>query len=48
MKEKEALEKEYLRVKERVAREKDALRGIVIETGIGMLIGLLAAIFLFR
>lgn len=48
MKEKEALEKEYLRVKERVTREKDALRGIVIETGIGMLIGLLAAIFLFR
>lgn len=39
---------EYLRVKERVKIEKEALPRIVIETGVGMLVGLLAAIFLFR
>ncbi len=39
---------DYLQVKERVAREKAALRRIVVETGIGMLILSLAAIFLCR
>lgn len=48
MKKSRELEQEYLRVKERVQREKAALRRIVIETGIGMLAGFLAAIFLLR
>ena len=39
---------EYRQVKERVAKEKQALRRIVIESGIGMLCALLAAIFLLR
>ena len=39
---------DYRQVKERVANEKAALGRLVIETGIGMLAGLLAAIFLFR
>ena len=39
---------DYKQVKERVDRESAALKGIVIRTGIGMLAGLLAAIFLFR
>ncbi len=38
---------EYQQVKERVEREDKALKRIVIETGIGMLIALLAAIFVF-
>ena len=39
---------DYKQVKERVDRESAALKGIVIRTGIGMLAGLLTAIFLFR
>ena len=39
---------DYRQVRDRVAREKQALRGIVIETGIGMLLALLAGIFLLR
>lgn len=39
---------EYQQVKERVVKEKESLRGIVIETGIGMLVFILAAVFLFR
>ena len=39
---------DYQQVKERVEREDRALKKIVIETGIGMLAALLAAIFLFR
>lgn len=38
---------EYQQVKERVEREDKALKRIVIETGIGMLIALLAAILVF-
>ena len=44
----EALEREYRRVKDRVEREDRALGRIVLETGIGMLLSLLAAIFLLR
>ena len=39
---------EYEQVRRRVEEEDKALRRIVIETGIGMLITLLAAIFTFR
>ena len=39
---------EYEQVRRRVEEEDKALRRIVIETGIGMLIALLAAIFIFR
>ena len=39
---------DYQQVKERVEREDRALKQIVLETGIGMLAALLAAIFLFR
>ena len=39
---------EYRQVKERVEKESAARKGLVIKTGIGMLIGLIAAIFLFR
>lgn len=39
---------EYQQVKERVEKESLALKGIVIKTGIGMVIGILAAVFLFR
>ena len=35
---------EYQQVKERVDREDKALKKIVIETGIGMLVALLAAL----
>ena len=38
----------YRQVKERVEREDKELKKIVIETGIGMLTALLAAIFVFR
>ena len=38
----------YEQVRRRVEEEDKALRRIVIETGIGMLIALLAAIFTFR
>ncbi len=38
----------YQQVKERVEREDRELKKIVIETGIGMLVALLAAIFVFR
>ena len=39
---------DYQQVKERVEREDRELKKIVIETGIGMLVALLAAIFLFQ
>ena len=39
---------DYQQVKERVEREDKELKKIVIETGIGMLVALLAAIFLVR
>ena len=39
---------DYQQVKQRVEREDRALKKIVLETGIGMLIALLAAIFVFR
>ena len=39
---------DYQQVKERVEREDRELKKIVIETGIGMLVALLAAIILFR
>lgn len=39
---------EYQQVKERVAKEKQALKKLVIETGVGMLVALLAAIFLLH
>ena len=39
---------DYRQVKERVAREKASLRGIVIETGLGMLAFFLVWIFLAR
>ncbi len=45
---KELFSMDYRQVKERVAREKEALRGIVAETGIGMLLFFLAWIFLSR
>ena len=45
---KELFRMDYQQVKERVANEKAALRRIVIETGVGMLIFFLAAIFLGR
>ena len=45
---KELFSMDYRQVKERVAREKEALRGIVVETGIGMLLFFLAWIFLGR
>ena len=38
----------YQQVKDRVEREDKELKKIVIETGIGMLIAILAAVFLFR
>ena len=38
---------DYQQVKQRVEREDRALKKIVIETGIGMLVALLAAIFVF-
>ena len=39
---------EYEQVKKRVEKEDQALRKLVIETGIGMLTALLAAVFIFR
>ena len=39
---------DYRQVRQRVAAEKAALRRLVIETGIGMLLGILAAVFLGR
>lgn len=39
---------EYQQVKERVEKEDKALKKIVIQTGIGMLIATIAASFLFR
>lgn len=39
---------EYQQVKERVEREDKALKGIVLETGIGMLVALLITIFAIR
>ncbi len=39
---------EYRQVKERVNREDKALKGIVIQTGIGMLTALLVAIFILH
>ena len=39
---------EYEQVRQRVEEEDKALKRIVIETSIGMLIALLAAIFTFR
>ena len=39
---------DYRQVRDRVAREKAALRGIVIESGVGMLLCLLLWIFLGR
>ena len=39
---------EYEQVKKRVEKEDQALKNLVIETGIGMLTALLAAVFIFR
>lgn len=39
---------EYQQVKERVEQEDKALKQIVIQTGLGMLVALLAAVFVFR
>ena len=39
---------EYEQVKKRVEKEDQALRKLVIETGIGRLTALLAAVFIFR
>jgi len=39
---------DYQQVKQRVEREDRALKKLVIETGIGMLLALIAAIFVFR
>ncbi len=39
---------DYRQVKERVEREDRELKKIVVETGIGMLLAVLAAAFLFR
>ena len=39
---------EYEQVKKRVEKEDHALKKLVIETGIGMLTALLAAVFIFR
>ncbi len=39
---------DYEQVRARVQREKTALGGIVIETGILMFVGILAAVFLCR
>ena len=39
---------DYQQVKERVEQEDKALKKIVIGTGIGMLVSLLAAVFIFR
>ena len=39
---------DYRQVRDRVAREKAALRGIVIKSGAGMVLGLLLWIFLGR
>ena len=39
---------EYEQVKKRVDEEDKALKKLVIETGIGMLAALLAAVFIFR
>ena len=47
-KEDAAMKMPYEQVKERVRREKDALGGLVLGTGVLMLVGILAAIFLGR
>ena len=39
---------EYQQVKERVEKEDKALKQIFIRTGFGMLVALLAAVFVFR
>ncbi len=39
---------DYQQVKQRVEREDRALKKIVLQTGIGMLVALLTAIFVFR
>ena len=44
----ESLEQEYRRVKERVEKEDRALGRIVLETGVMMLVSILAAVFLLR
>ena len=48
MKRNELFQMDYRQVKERVIKEKAALGGIVVETGIGMLLFFLAMIFLCR
>ena len=42
------LNMDYEQVRRRVEEEDRILKRIVIETGIGMLVSILAAIFLFR
>lgn len=42
------LEMEYQQVKERIEKEDKVLKKLVLETGAGMLVALIAAIFLFR
>ena len=42
------LNMDYEQVRRRVEEEDRVLKRIVIETGIGMLVSILAAIFLFR
>ena len=42
------LNMDYEQVKRRVEEEDRVLKRIVIETGVGMLVFILAAIFLFR
>ena len=48
MKRNDCFRMDYRQVKERVVKEKAALGGIVLETGIGMFLFFLAMIFLFR
>jgi len=42
------LNMDYEQVRRRVEEEDRVLKRIVIETGVGMLVSILAAIFLFR
>ena len=39
---------DYEQVRDRVNRESAQLKRIVIETGIGMVVAILAAVFIFR
>ena len=48
MKKEKTFKMDYQQVKDRVAEEKDSLPRIVAETGIGMLVLILATIFLGR